>query len=80
MLWEKKRLINNEGKKKKKQLKVACITNFMGHNLAIIIMQNWLSIGFVWNRHKCRSSICIVWTLMSCALFRHESHMPNGIV
>jgi hypothetical protein len=26
---------------------------------------------FVWNRYKCHSFICIVWTLMLCTLFRH---------
>jgi hypothetical protein len=30
---------------------------------------------FVWNRHICPSSTCIVWTSMSCALFRHECHI-----
>jgi hypothetical protein len=32
-----------------------------------------------WNRHKCHSSTCIVQTLMSCALFRNECHMPFRI-
>ncbi len=27
---------------------------------------------FIWNRHECHSFICIVWTSISCALFRHE--------
>jgi hypothetical protein len=35
---------------------------------------------FVWNKHGCHSYICIVWTLMSCALFRHECHMLICIV
>jgi len=35
---------------------------------------------FVWNRHGCRSSTCIIWTLMSCAFFIHECHMPVCIV
>jgi hypothetical protein len=35
---------------------------------------------FVWNRHGCHSSTCIVWTLISCTLFKHECHMPIHIV
>ncbi len=35
---------------------------------------------FVWNRHKCHSSICTIWTSMSCALFRHQCHMHVRIV
>jgi len=29
---------------------------------------------FVWNRHRCHSFTCIVWTLMLCTLFKHECH------
>jgi len=35
---------------------------------------------FVWNRHGCHSSTCIVWTSMLCALFKHECHMPVHII
>jgi len=35
---------------------------------------------FVWNRPKCHSSTYIVWTLILCALFRHECHMHVRIV
>jgi hypothetical protein len=30
---------------------------------------------FIWNKHGCHSSICIVWTLMFCTLFKHECHI-----
>ncbi len=29
----------------------------------------------VWSRHGCHSYIHIIWTLMSCPLFKHECHM-----
>jgi hypothetical protein len=35
---------------------------------------------FVWNKHGSHSFTCVVWTLISCALFRHECHMPMQIV
>jgi hypothetical protein len=35
---------------------------------------------FIWNRHGCHSFICIVWTSMSCALFKHECYMLIHIV
>jgi hypothetical protein len=54
------------------------ITNFMSQNLIIIIVQFFFH-KFIWNIHKCHSSIYIVWTLMSCALFKHECHMPIRI-
>ncbi len=31
--------------------------------------------GFLWNKHRCHSSICIVWTSMLCVLFKHKCHM-----
>jgi hypothetical protein len=30
---------------------------------------------FIWNRNKYHSSTCIVWTSMSCAMFKHKCHM-----
>jgi len=35
---------------------------------------------FTWNKHICHSSTCVVWTLILCALFRHECHMLIRIV
>jgi hypothetical protein len=35
---------------------------------------------FVWNRHGCHSSTYILWTLMSCTLFRHKCHMHICVV
>jgi hypothetical protein len=35
---------------------------------------------FVWNRHKCHSSICIVWISMSCTLFKHKCYMFIHII
>jgi hypothetical protein len=54
-----------------------CITNFMGHNLAIIVMRNFLFIGsygidtnliclFLLFKHKFCVSICVVYTWKSC--------------
>ncbi len=50
---------------------IGYITNFMSHdgNNSHV---NFLFHKFVWNKHRCHSSTCIVWTSMSCALFRHE--------
>jgi hypothetical protein len=56
------------------------ITNFMDHNLATIIMQKFIFYRFVWNRHRCHSSTCIVCTSMLCVLFKHKCHMPIYIV
>jgi hypothetical protein len=55
-------------------------TNFMGHNLAIIFVQNLLFIGSYGIDTKSHSSTCIVCTLMLCALFRHECHIFVRIV
>jgi len=46
---------------------------------------------FVWNKHRCHSSICIIWTLMLCAflntnviclfiLFKHKCCMSIHVV
>ncbi len=35
---------------------------------------------FVWNKYGCHSSACVIWTLILCALFRQECHMPICIV
>ncbi len=35
---------------------------------------------FVWNRHEWHSSICVIWTLMLCALFRHGCCMSIHVV
>jgi len=35
---------------------------------------------FVLNKHGCHSFACVIWTLISCALFRHECHMFIYIV
>ncbi len=60
-------------------MKLTFITNFMRHDLAIIVVK-FAFHRFEWNRHRCHSSICIIRTSMSCALFRHECHMPIRIV
>jgi len=57
-----------------------CITNFMGHNLAIIVMWNLLFIGsygidtnliclFLFFKHRCCLSICVVYAWKSCKSF-----------
>jgi hypothetical protein len=35
---------------------------------------------FIWNKHECLSSICIVKTSLSCAFLKHECHMFVHIV
>jgi hypothetical protein len=35
---------------------------------------------FIWHRHECHSSNCIVWTLMLCTFFWHKCCMPICIV
>jgi hypothetical protein len=60
-------------------MKLTFITNFMGYDLAIIVMWNFLFISSN-GIDKCHSSTCIVRTLMLCALFRHECHMLVCIV
>jgi hypothetical protein len=35
---------------------------------------------FVWNKHECHSSTCVIWTLMSCTLFRHGCCMSIHVV
>ncbi len=34
----------------------------------------------IWNIHRCHSFTCILWTLMSCALFKHKCHMSIHII
>jgi len=31
---------------------------------------------FVWNGHRCHSFTYVIWTSMSCTLFKHKCHMP----
>jgi hypothetical protein len=35
---------------------------------------------FIWNRYKCHSFICIVWTLMLCTLFKHGCWMSIHVI
>jgi hypothetical protein len=79
--WEKNSLIRNEREKQQEATEDSGLhhklqrSRFGNNNHAKFTFHR-----FVWNRHKCHSSTCIVWTLMSCALFRHESDMPIDIV
>jgi len=45
-------------------LSMLCITNFMGHDLTIIVLQFLFFHKCIWNRHECHSFNCIVINVM----------------